>query len=591
VVSGVLEVRGRNTDGVEETVARIRRGEPVGEMALISDDLRSASVAAVRRCELLRLDRSDFRQLIPEFPELLMGITRKLVERMRTARSDRSSGYATRTIAVVGTFPGDGSPSGELTGTERIAGSVYDAMPTDVNAYILSSRHIAASFDDQDVPHLSPELPRGVALDAWLEELESTYDVLFLIADAGGGDGITGWTGRCLAHADSVLVIGDDSLPETPEGLEAEVYRGGNGAVAAAVDLLFIHPGDTVIPSRTARRLRNRPVRSHFHLRAGNDADFRRVARILTDRAVGIALGGGGARGVAHVGVLQALAEEGVPVDVLAGTSMGAVVGALWGMGKEPQEILDTIEEVFVRRKPFSEYTWPVHGLIRGNRVRIAAADTFGDIGIEDLWIPLVCTSTNLSSQRLCVHERGPIAQAILATTAVPGAAIPPIRNGELHVDGGVLNNLPGDLLPDFCARRIVCDVSPAQRFHVEGDAFPTPFASLRDRLRRLFVNLGWSRRNAPGADGGASSPAAGNATPVPTTVVPRIGAILYSAMTVGSQAHARSVRETADLSLEPPVESFGLLDFRYARKIHEIGYSYTVTRMRERSREGSPIG
>ncbi|MFW5643811.1 MAG: cyclic nucleotide-binding domain-containing protein [Alkalispirochaeta sp.] len=588
VVSGVLEVRVSDDEGGEETVARIRRGEPVGEMALISEDVRSASVAAVRQCELLRLERTEFERLIPEYPELLMGITRKLVERMRTARSDVASGYTGQNIAVVGTLQ-DASSPGDLSETERIAVRLYDAMPQGVNAYILTSRHIAASFGDGTVPHLSRESPRGVALDAWLEELESIYDVLFLIADSSSTDELSGWTRRCLAHADGVLVLGDDALPEYPEGMEARVYREGNGTITTAVDLLLIHPEGTVIPTGTARRLRNRPVRSHFHLRIGSDVDFQRVARSITGRAAGVALGGGGARGVAHVGALEALAGEGIPVDFIAGTSMGAVVGALWGMGRRPQEILAAIKEMFVRRKPFSEYTWPIYGLLRGNRPRKAATDTFGDLGIEDLWIPFVCTSTNLSRQRLCVHDRGPIAPAILATTAVPGAAIPPIRNGELHVDGGVLNNLPGDLLPDFCAWRIVCDVSPAQRLRVEGDAFPSPLDSLRGRLKRRVAVALRSRTRAFGADRGASSPGAEGATTAPTTVVPRIGAILYSAMTVGSQAHARSVREAADLSLQPPVESFGLLAFREARKIHEIGYSYTVERVREWATDGRP--
>jgi len=595
VVSGVLEVRVPDETGGEETVARIRRGEPVGEMALVSDDVRSASVVAVRPCELLRLERAEFERLIPEYPELLMGITRKLVERMRTARSDAARGYTGRNIAVVGTLPGRDSPV-DLTETERIAASLYDAMPLDVNAYILTSRHIADSFGDEAVPHLSPEVPRGVALDAWMEELESTYDVLFLIVDSATAPRISGWTRRCLAHADGVLVLGDESLPETPEGVEAEVYRDGNGAMTEAVDVLFIHPEGTLVPTGTARRLRNRPVRFHFHLRAGNDGDFRRVARCITGRAVGVALGGGGARGIAHVGALQALAGEGIPVDFVAGTSMGAVVGSLWGMGQAPRDILAAIEEMFVRRKPFNEYTWPTYGLLRGNRPRKAATDTYGDLGIEDLWIPFVCTSTNLSRQRLCVQDRGPIAPAILATTAVPGAAIPPIRNGELHVDGGVLNNLPGDLLPDYCDRRIVCDVSPAQRFYVEGDRFPSPLASLLGRLRRVAGNA-WRRRPAgPSrtADStpvtGGRLPAAGTSSDESGTVVPRIGAILYSAMTVGSQAHARSVRDGADLSLQPPVESFGLLDFRRARMIHEIGYSHALERVREWTNEGRPV-
>jgi predicted acylesterase/phospholipase RssA/CRP-like cAMP-binding protein len=561
VVAGVLEVRAADRKGPERTVARIRRGEPVGEMALISDEPRSASVRAGRQTELLRLSRCDFESIVPVFPQVLMGITRKLVERFRQVRTGTvhgpKRGILTRNIAVVGTF--DIAASGvNLSETERIVTRLYDAMPDGVNAYVLTSGHITSSFGDDGIPHISSDVPRGLALDAWLEELELTYDVLFLVADTISGSDMTGtkvsgWTRRCLARADEVLVVADEFLPEVPRGLEAEVYRDGELTGTTAMDLLIVHPEETEIPRGTARLLGHRPVRAHFHVSRNNEGDFRRVARILTGRAVGVALGGGGARGVAHVGALEALAGKGIPVDVIAGTSMGAVVGALWAMKVEAPDILERIEEMFVRRKPFTEYTWPVYGLLRGRRPRKAADDTFGTLDIEDLWIPFVCTSTNLSRQELCVHRRGRIAPAILATTAVPGAAIPPLHDGELHVDGGVLNNLPGDLLPEYCTRVITCDVSPAPELRVEGGAFPSPLRSMVSRR--------------------PSSPE-GNAA------VPTIGSILYSSMTVGSQAHARAVRAAADLSLEPPVDRYGLLDFRKAREIRRIGYDHTNERL-----------
>ncbi len=155
-------------------------------------------------------------------------------------------------------------------------------------------------------------------------------------------------------------------------------------------------------------------------------------------------LGGGGARGFAHLGVLRALAEAGVPIDWVGGTSIGAIIAALVAQGVSPDEALGRCREHFQALK---DPTLPLVSLLAGRRIRGRLDDAFGTLAIEDLPLPYLCISTNLSRAAQAVHERGPVAPALRASISLPGI-LPPMRLGnDLHVDGGLVNNLPIDVM------------------------------------------------------------------------------------------------------------------------------------------------
>ena len=135
--------------------------------------------------------------------------------------------------------------------------------------------------------------------------------------------------------------------------------------------------------------------------------DFGRLARCLGDAAIGLVLGGGGARGLAHIGVVRALREAGVPIDMIGGTSMGAVMASLVAMDQDWDQMLETNREAWLRRKPHKEYSLPFISLIRSRRLDSMAQKIWGEIEIEDLWISFFCISCNLSTSAMVIHERG----------------------------------------------------------------------------------------------------------------------------------------------------------------------------------------
>lgn len=557
VLSGSFAVLVPDHDGQESLVAHVRRGEPIGEMALLADDRRGASIRAARRSEVVLLSRSAFEQVSLRYPQTVLGITRVLVQRFRklsgTQTSDRAMG---RSIALL---PGGAEPL-EL---ETFSYALAALMPPGVSATVVSSTTVALELGNETIALVEPGDPRASALEGWLEEYESGFDLVFYIVgsasslagspDSGPEPVLDAWTRRCIARADELLICAAIDSDPALGPVERLVYHDSDSHAPVHRRVVLLHDESSTVSRRSALWLKHRPNTTHLHLRKSSDSDLGRLARALSGRSVGLALGGGGARGIAHVGVLRALQEFGVPVDRVAGTSMGAVVGAFHGAGYDTEQMLEQIEAMFVKLNPFSEYTLPVYSLLRGRKPAVASFGTFGNLRIEDLWLPFACTSTNVSRQQLEVHQSGGLAKAILASTALPGVTVPVVYNGEIHVDGGVMNNLPGDLLREECLRLITSDVNPVYHFGRAPRKFPSPWKSLIP---------GW----LAGRRGVATRHQA-----------PGIGALLFASMNSGSQRAAAEVRRSADLSLTPPIEDIGLLEFKRLHEIAERGYDHAM--------------
>ena len=164
---------------------------------------------------------------------------------------------------------------------------------------------------------------------------------------------------------------------------------------------------------------------------------------------MGLAFSGGGARGYAHVGAVKALRELGVPVDFVGGTSMGAVIGAGVAMAWSGEELDARIRDAFVVSSPLSDIAFPLLAMTRGEEVDRRLKKHFGEVEISDLWRPFVCASTNLTTGALHVHGHGLLRRALRASLSLPGVLPPVVEDGQVLVDGGLVRNLPADLVAD----------------------------------------------------------------------------------------------------------------------------------------------
>ena len=224
----------------------------------------------------------------------------------------------------------------------------------------------------------------------------------------------------------------------------------------------------------------------HHHLRAGRPGDVARLARMITGTGCGLVLGGGGARGLAHLGVIRALEEAGVPIDVVGGTSMGAIMAGLCALGLDDAERVRRVTNIARNGRRLVTPTLPLIALSAGRHLDRILADNLGAAPIEDLPLRFYCVSANLTRAEEVVHERGPLWPAVRASLALPGIYPPVYAAGELLIDGGALDNVPVDVMRE----------PGRHRQHRRGRRVPRGGAADRRTIRDHPVRL--ARARAP---------------------------------------------------------------------------------------------
>lgn len=508
VVSGRLEV----TRG-DVFVAALGRGAMVGETALLTEGPRTATVRAVRDAELLCISRDGFAQLLAD-PQFARELTRALAQRLSEATVAAPSQGRTVSIVTV-------AAAADGLSTRAAADAVRAAWPR-----------------PHRVTVLDPGIGAGIGAAPWadrIEQAERASELVVLVADmpiAGSADDT--WTRFALRQADRALVLTRAGLAPPP-GWRAEW------------DVLIASPA----PAASALTPWLGRVRGHHWLRSGPaaDADLARAARRVVGTSLGLVLSGGGARGLAHLGVLAALTSAGIAVDRLGGTSMGALVSALAATGAGPAEMVAVMRSQVVDRRPFADYTVPRYALVRGRRGERMLRSLFGSTGIEELptgWFGISC---DLGAGETVVHRDGPVWEAVAASISLPGIAPPRRFRGRLVVDGGVINNLPVDvMLDDGEGPVLAVDVGRRLAAPAPGSgSLPTVVetlaaaaglaafngASVARRLARVLITpelddiglLDWHRLDAAVAAGRRSGEAALDAiaamhAPVPPTLI-----------------------------------------------------------------------
>jgi predicted acylesterase/phospholipase RssA/CRP-like cAMP-binding protein len=530
VITGRLSVRQELEDGCQE-VGRLGRGQIVGETGLFEEAPRSASVVAVRDSVVARISGAAFEQLMGHHPSLMIRMGRQMLERMVRPRRDLR---ATSVLAVAVATQLDRSESveAEIVAALRPYGKVALVSPSQVDADLGRPGTAIADVSDLGVPRLTE----------YLHEIEIRHDMVVLCVAADDPDP---WVRRATALADRVLVV----VSPDPDERERTTIRRLVGSVPDTTTTIAVvhHPPRTARPFGSRVLLEEIGADEMFHIRSGVPDDVARVARIATSRSVALVLGGGGARGFAHLGVYRAMVELGIPIDVIVGSSIGAPLGAGIARGDTPEEAVTHNTTGFAK---LLDYTIPVVSLIKAERVTRSIETRFGDWDFEDTWIPFRCVSTNLTQSRVEVHRRGPLAPAVRASVAIPGI-MPPVPWGlDLLVDGGVLNNLPVDVVAEEgrSSTIIAVDVAPAMGPSAEADFGPSVSG-----WQALRAGLG-QKENA----------------------YPKISSTLLRSMLVGSIHHRdRLIAEApVDLLLDLDMSGTGLLDFDQVGAVADRGYA-----------------
>lgn len=517
VIAGRLDVLIAVDDHTTAVVGSLGSGDVVGEMALLTDEPRSATVTARRDSALMRVPAAEFRSIVFDHPEVLLDVTRTVMHRLNRSIHDRRPDAATRVVAIV--------PAGSRPFHEAFAAAAVDQLERDSVDVITASRIRRDLGPEADRPRIAQYLHRA----------EDLNDIVILIGAEGDAD----WTALCRRHADATIVVG---RPDDFRGSAVDPAEDTPPPSAVHLVLIEEHP----LPSGTSEAIASTARMRHHHVRPGNPGDIARVMRIVLGRSVGVVFGGGGARGFAHLGVLKALREGGITIDHVAGSSIGASVAAGVAMGWPWVRMVESARRVTFERGSLVDLTFPSVALGRGRRLTTGIREAFGDVEIEDLWTDFVCVSTDLTQGALRVHSKGPLWEAVRASVSIPGL-LPPVvgRDGHVLVDGGVLDSLPVATLAETFTPQSIIAVDVRAATTLEG----TPGAG--DGSVSGWRVLGGS---LPGVD---------------RVEVPGIVETLLAASTVSGRAHP----DTADVVIAPDVSHIGMLDFTRTDELIDRGY------------------
>ncbi len=550
VLSGRLRIDEPDELGGPRPRGEARPGATIGELGMLTGHPRTTTVTAVRDSRLARIPHEGFERLAAAYPRLLTKTTRDVIDRLRQAFQHRP---VTQPVTAFVLLPvSDGVPITRLA--HRLTGALSRVGPT-----LLLDRERLEEVLGHDASVLVTEDGGTERVAAWLNELELRYRYIVYQADAKPSS----WTRRCLRQADHVLLVGQGRSVDHECGLAREI---AHSAQAAPVDLLLLQEDGTPRPIGTGEWLSRWNVRLHHHLCLGDDTGLDQVARRLTGTSLDLVLGGGGARGWAHLGVIRAFEEAGIPIDAIAGTSMGGLVAATSALGLHWQEIQDLARQWSSPRRLF-DYTPPFVSFFTGRKVTEMLQDVFGDVQVEDLWGGFFCVSSSLTRAKPVIHRRGPLWKAVRATTSLP-AIFPPVpEESELLIDGAYLNNLPTGLMRDLYGTGVLVAVSVSEPVEAHVETSVGPVFSGWDVLWRKLVP--WA----------------------PTITAPSLAATIMRTGSLSGAYNLDASMRLADLAITPPVGRFGVLDFGAYQQIIDAGYEVACRQLEEwqRSREAEP--
>ncbi len=512
--------------------------ETVGEMALLGEKRRSSSVIAVRNSTVLAISMDAFERAIHSYPEIGIKLAQLIVIRAQKSMRDVSQAKIIKTITVIPT-----NNSSEMSDFSRLLEENLK-----INHRVIRITKDFVKNSDLDYHH-----PQSENVIKFFSKYEDEYD--FVIYDCAGAD--YAWQHLCIFEADSVLILDDHRASMHAETLQkmgfpftefhAPIYLICMHESYGEIDIMPLHPSVTRV--------------NHVVLSIPKTLD--RFVRSITGLSLGLLLGGGGARGYAHIGVLRALEEYDISVDVIAGVSSGAIIAAHHALGLTAAQILEVNKETAAMADKFWKYpSVPFVSIYSNKKFKRYLNDYFKDKRIENLWMQYFSISCDLSLHKLHLHERGFIRDAIYASNAVVPMFTPALLNGHLYVDGGFINNVPGDVMRERC-NGMILGVDVAKQEHLFVNHHWVDYPSNMQIL--------WSKINPFGKK----------------IIAPGMLELMVRSIELGRESNIKNTEKLFDYYFVPPVENFGVVEYSRIEELEEVGYQYAQEKIEGWFRSG----
>jgi len=533
------------------------RGATIGELEALTESNWEQNVFAVRHSELARVPMSLLTILMEIFPSAGVHFAKVVANHVQSRTRNSfpsllpSYNLSISTIAVV--------PLSEEVGVSQFCMNLSDSLKA-----IAPTKHLTKTEVRSRVGHELFKYKNSilqVKMTRILGDIEENNRLVVYEADRK----YTWWTKLSIQQADCVLILVDSKHAPEPKKVEeciewAHKFKNVKiemvvvqSSLAQEMSLAGEHASDDVNnwsesrPWITKHHLCRMPFSEHVK-------DIQRMCRRVTGQSIGLALGGGGARGLAHLGVIKALNEAGIPVDIVGGTSQGAFVGALLAKNPDDYEELEkSLRQMAANmasvKEKLLDLTFPLTSFFSGHRFNRGIQECIGDIRIQDLVLNFFCVSVDLRNSRQVVHTKGLAWKYVRASMSLSGYLPPISENKSLLVDGGYMNVVPGDVMAEFGAKKVIAvDVANVRvADYYEYGASLSGFWLLYNSWNPF----------------------------VQTVKVPSMGDLNEMLSWVSSERLRKKIMTQVDLFLSPPVQDFGTLEYDKFDEIVQIGYEY----------------
>lgn len=512
----------------QEDIEVIGRGKYFGVISILTGEAHSATVQAINDSIILKIPKDDFDKILKRVPRLYAYLGQALSRRLKQKGTHAKTVFESTIISVFGTTDRIGATNYALNlslSLRRETGKniiLLDISRTgeDVSALLASTRppkpiRLNSPFFDEgairgsilrhpleidiiSIPHKRDDASAGAHIAPLLSYLTNDYH--YVVVDLPSY--IDKTTFEALKQSDLIHLItaADEPSLYFTGRLITDLEKSSSDAVGKIkvitseygivkmIDFcnrkdVLKHGVYATLPDMRktgqAIDIGRAPIVTEYP-----DCEYskaiRRISREIGGCMIGLALGSGAAMGFAHIGVLKVIENERIPVDIIAGTSMGALIGALWASGRSASEIekIISVFEKRIRTFLLADLTLPRRGLIRGSAIRRFLRSHLGKTTFHDLRLPLKVVACNIEKREEVILESGDLVDAISASIAIPGVFEPVSMGGLLLVDGGIINPLPTSVLTRMGVAKIIA---------VNALPSPADIQGLKRRVTNIF--------------------------------------------------------------------------------------------------------
>jgi predicted acylesterase/phospholipase RssA len=497
-------------------------------MALLTDLPRSATVRAVRECQLVKIDRTLFQSIIQNHTQAAMGVVSACVKRLLPSFVEKKHGV--KSISVI--------PCDRSVNIQDFSEKLSDGFQKYIKIKILDSH-------DSELERKLKE--DTSALYSWLSELETQHDLLVYVADHQ----LTEFTKLALSQSDKIIRV---TSPRAELNRDLVNYIDNSPNLLAEKYLVIIHDPSTKIPEGTAELLAQLKCDQHFHVALPED--YQRVARFMLGRSLSLVFSGGGLRGIAHQGLVGAFYERNLPVDLSAGTSFGSLPAVFCGLRMSSEQMVEVWASMVEKIRKVVDLTLPIAALSKGEVLYEVLTQAMPpSIYMEDLWIPCFSVSTNITEFVTTMHRTGPAWEAVRASLSIPGIFPPVVSGDNVYVDGASMNNLPVDLMGTINNQgTIIASIASGKPGHMHYTGYDHSISGW-SLLTEMFSH------KEPGK-------------------VPGILETMLTASLAASTLHQNRMAAAADYTFDLGVDQYKLMDIEHWREMREIGYQTALKLM-----------